>query len=157
MKIIITLFAAAAVVFGAGCTAELANRKLGPEEQEWKEYLESMYPGWEVPGTLPPAISDRYQNYTSVDMTNDNFDDNLSLNDNTSNSNDVSLAADASSQNIKVRYEDYVVEKDDTLSHIAKKVYGNGRKYYRIYKANEDIIKNANRIYPGMTIKIPRP
>ncbi len=157
MKIFVTLFAAAAVVFGAGCTAELANRKLGPEEQEWKDYLEPMYPGWEVPGTLPPAISDRSKGNASADMQNGGLEDNLSLNDNSSSVKDVSLAADASSLNVKVRYEDYVVEKDDTLSHIAKKVYGNGRKYYRIYKANEDIIKNANRIYPGMTIKIPRP
>ena len=162
MKFFVYAFCAAAVTFGAGCTAKLANRQLGPEETEWKEYLESMYPGWKVPGTLPPAISDRYSNNAAPAAQNgsnalgDSFDLNDTA-DNGANAKDTSLGADASNQNIKVRYEDYTVEKDDSLSLIAKKVYGNGRKFHRIYKANEDIIKNPNRIYPGMIIKIPRP
>jgi hypothetical protein len=163
MKFFICAFCAAAVAFGAGCTAELANRKLGPEETEWKEYLEPMYPGWKFPGTLPPAISDRYADNELPAMNNadNSLSGNvLSFNDNAAdnvNAKDNSLGADASNQNIKVRYEDYTVEKGDSLSLIAKKVYGNGRKFYRIYKANEDIIKNQNRIYPGMILKIPRP
>ena len=167
MKFFVYTFCAAAVVFGVGCTAELANRNLGPEETEWKEYLEPMYPGWEVPGTLPPAISDRQSSSDiSADKNGNAVSDagaDLTDNSNTDIKNDsyaakdTSLGADASNQNIKVRYEDYTVEKNDSLSLIAKKVYGNGRKYYRIYKANEDIIKNQNRIYPGMTLKIPRP
>lgn len=163
MKFFVYAFCAAAVVFGAGCSAKLADRQLGPEEQEWKEYLEEMYPGWKFPGTLPPAISDRYK---AEELPVTNSADNTALGgDSASNDNaiaatdtkDTSLGADATNQNIKVRYEDYTVEKDDSLSLIAKKVYGNGRKFYRIYKANEDIIKNQNRIYPGMTLKIPRP
>ena len=164
MKFFAYAFCAAAVVFGAGCSAKLANRQLGPEEQEWKEYLEEMYPGWEFPGTLPPAISDRYS-ADELPVTNSNSDNTSLGGDLTSNNStateiadkDTSLGSDATNQNIKVRYEDYTVEKDDSLSLIAKKVYGNGRKYYRIYKANEDIVKNQNRIYPGMTLKIPRP
>ena len=165
MKFFVYIFCAAAVIFSAGCAPELANRQLAPEEQEWKEYLEEMYPGWKFPGTLPPAISDRC-NADELPVTK-NTDNNALGADLISNKNDIaadkntiqdtSLGADATNQNIKVQYEDYTVEKDDSLSLIAKKVYGNGRKFYRIYKANEDIIKNQNRIYPGMTLKIPRP
>lgn len=163
MKIFVYVFAATAIVLTAGCTAKLANRQLGPEETEWKEYIEPMYPGWKVPATLPPAISDRYsQNNLPAAAADDNtvLSDGADLNlkdskNSSAGAEDMSLSA--YSQNVKVRYEDYTVEKDDSLSVIAKKVYGNGRKYYRIYKANEDIIKNPNRIYPGMTLKIPRP
>lgn len=156
MKIFVYAAAAAAVLFGAGCTAKLANRQLGPEETEWKEYLEPMYPGWKVPATLPPAISDRYGKNDIPTVADDNNALSLDSSKNAAdNAEDISLSA--YSQNVKVRYEDYTVEKNDSLSYIAKKVYGNGRKYYRIYKANEDIIKNPNRIYPGMTLKIPRP
>lgn len=163
MKIFICAFAAVSIALTTGCTAKLATRQLGPEETEWKEYLEPMYPGWKIPATLPPAISDRYSNngLPAAAVSDDNAADDaadFNLKDDKSvsaNAEDTSLSA--YSQNVKVRYEDYTVEKNDSLSFIAKKVYGNGRKYYRIYKANEDIIKNPNRIYPGMTLKIPRP
>lgn len=51
----------------------------------------------------------------------------------------------------------YIVQKDDTLEKIAAKpeVYGNKKKWYRIYKANEDKLKSPNKIYPGQVLKIP--
>ena len=55
----------------------------------------------------------------------------------------------------KVEFTEYVVEKNDSLSSIAKKVYGNGNKYIHIYKANEDVLKDPNKLYPGMKLKIP--
>lgn len=159
------MFAAvAASLVLAGCTPKLANRQLGPEEKEWKEYLEPMYPGWKMPGTLPPAISDRYEKNSNVSADDDGFgapvDGKQSENADiaVADSGNNSLTGDViEPENTKVRYEDYIVEKDDSLSRIAKKVYGNGRKYYRIQKANENLIKNPNRIFPGMKLRIPRP
>ena len=46
-------------------------------------------------------------------------------------------------------------EKADTLWAIAKKYYGSGSQYTKIYNANKDKIKNPNLIYPGQVIKIP--
>ena len=43
----------------------------------------------------------------------------------------------------------------DSLSKIAKREYGDGNAWNRIYEANRDIIKNPDLIYPGQTLKIP--
>ena len=49
----------------------------------------------------------------------------------------------------------YSVQKGDTLWGIAKKFYGNGSKYTKIYEANKDKIKNPNLIYVGQVLTIP--
>ena len=49
----------------------------------------------------------------------------------------------------------YKVKKGDTLWGIAKKYYGDGAKYTKIFNANKDKIKNPNLIYPGQVFKIP--
>lgn len=53
----------------------------------------------------------------------------------------------------KKRY--YTVKKGDCLWNIAKKYYGNGAQYKKIYNANKDKIKNPNLIYPGQKFLIP--
>lgn len=50
----------------------------------------------------------------------------------------------------------YVVKKGDCLWKIAKKFYGNGKYYTKIYNANKDKIKNPNLIYPGQKLIIPK-
>jgi nucleoid-associated protein YgaU len=50
----------------------------------------------------------------------------------------------------------YTIVKGDTLSGIAKKFYGDGNKYHQIFEANRGIIKSADLIYPGQTIRIPK-
>lgn len=54
---------------------------------------------------------------------------------------------------VEVRY--YTIARGDTLWGIAKKFYGNGAQYPKIYNANRNIISNPNLIYPGQKIKIP--
>ena len=49
----------------------------------------------------------------------------------------------------------YTVVKGDTLSKIAKSMYGNANKWRKIYEANTDIIKNPDLIHPGQILKIP--
>jgi hypothetical protein len=49
----------------------------------------------------------------------------------------------------------YTVVKGDCLWNIAKKFYGNGSQYTKIYNANKDKIKNPNLIYPGQVLTIP--
>ncbi len=46
----------------------------------------------------------------------------------------------------------YTVVKGDCLWNIAKKFYGNGKQYTKIYNANRDKIKNPNLIYPRTSI-----
>lgn len=49
----------------------------------------------------------------------------------------------------------YTIVSGDTLWGIAKKYYGNGALYTKIYEANKSIIKNPNLIYPGQKVVIP--
>lgn len=49
----------------------------------------------------------------------------------------------------------YTVKKGDCLWNIAKKYYGNGAQYTKIYNANKDKIKNPNLIYVGQVFVIP--
>jgi LysM repeat protein len=49
----------------------------------------------------------------------------------------------------------YTVKSGDCLWNIAKKFYGNGSKYTKIYEANKDKIRNPNLIYPNQVLVIP--
>ncbi len=49
----------------------------------------------------------------------------------------------------------YVVVKGDTLSSIARRQYGDARKWGPIFEANRDRIKDADLIYPGQQLRIP--
>ena len=49
----------------------------------------------------------------------------------------------------------YTVKKGDCLWNIAKKFYGNGSAYTKIYDANTNKIANPNLIYPGQVFVIP--
>lgn len=50
----------------------------------------------------------------------------------------------------------YTVKKGDNLWTLAKKFYGNGAQYTKIYEANRGVIgNNPNLIYPGQTFTIP--
>lgn len=49
----------------------------------------------------------------------------------------------------------YTVKSGDTLSNIAKKIYGNGSLYTKIYDANKDKVSNPNLIYAGQVLVIP--
>ena len=49
----------------------------------------------------------------------------------------------------------YTIEKGDTLWAIATNHYGDGNKYHDIVAANLEVIKDADKIYPGQTIRLP--
>lgn len=49
----------------------------------------------------------------------------------------------------------HTVVKGDTLWGIAKKYYGNGKSYTKIYDANTKQIADPNRIYVGQVFVIP--
>ena len=53
------------------------------------------------------------------------------------------------------RTQFHTVEKGDTLSAIAKKVYGDPNRYAAIFEANKPMLKDPNKIYPGQVLRIP--
>ncbi len=62
----------------------------------------------------------------------------------------------------KKGYITYVVKGGDTLWQLAKKYYGDGAKYTKIFNANRKkakgfhVISNADKLQPGWVIKIPK-
>ena len=52
--------------------------------------------------------------------------------------------------------EYYEIQSGDNLSAIAKKFYGKGSEYPRIFEANREVIKDPDLIYPGQKIRIPK-
>ncbi len=53
------------------------------------------------------------------------------------------------------REEYYVIERGDTLSHIAKRYYGNANKWPKLFEANREVIQDPDKIFPGQKIRIP--
>ena len=66
--------------------------------------------------------------------------------------NSVETIAAAADQNV----EYYVIVAGDNLSKIAKHFYGNPNLYPQIFEANQEVIKDPNKIFPGQKIRIPR-
>ena len=49
----------------------------------------------------------------------------------------------------------YTVKSGDSLSKIAKRLYGDAKQWPKIYEANRDQIENPDLIHPGQTFRIP--
>ncbi len=47
------------------------------------------------------------------------------------------------------------VKSGDTLSKIAKEVYGDANAYMKIFEANKPMLTNPDKIYPGQQLRIP--
>jgi len=52
--------------------------------------------------------------------------------------------------------EYYEIKSGDTLWAVAKNFYGDGNKYMKIVEANKEVIKDADKIFPGQKIRIPK-
>lgn len=49
----------------------------------------------------------------------------------------------------------YTVKSGDTLGKIAKEFYQNAGKYPVIFEANQPLLTDPNKIYPGQVLRIP--
>jgi nucleoid-associated protein YgaU len=47
------------------------------------------------------------------------------------------------------------VSRGDSLWRISRNTYGAGMRYAVVYRANQDQIRNPNRIYPGQIFVLP--
>ena len=50
----------------------------------------------------------------------------------------------------------YTVVSGDSLSRIAKHVYGDANRWHDIFNANRDLLDNPDKIQPGQVLKLPR-
>ncbi len=65
------------------------------------------------------------------------------------------VSADIKVQNTDLHGQ-YTVKSGDSLSKIAKHIYGDAGSYNRIYEANRDTLSNPDLIKPGQVLKIPK-
>lgn len=49
----------------------------------------------------------------------------------------------------------HTVKSGDTLSQIAKQVYGDANAYMKIFEANKPMLSDPNKIYPGQVLRVP--
>lgn len=67
----------------------------------------------------------------------------------------TSGSSSAPARNTTDREVTYTVLKGDSLSKIAQRQYGDGKKWKPIFEANRDQITNPDLIHPGQVLKIP--
>ena len=65
------------------------------------------------------------------------------------------LARGSASESSSWTSRTYTVVSGDTLSGIAKKMYGNAAKYPVIFEANKPMLKDPDKIYPGQVLRVP--
>jgi len=51
--------------------------------------------------------------------------------------------------------QSYTVVQGDSLSKIAKRVYGKASYWRQIFEANKDNVKDPDLIYPGQVLRLP--
>ena len=88
----------------------------------------------------------------SMEISNVINSDNDIINENSSTYTS-SLSKEAEARNKEMRY--HIVKKGDTLAGIALKIYGSSKDYIKLYKANPDILRRADKIYIGQRLRIP--
>ncbi len=162
-KIILLVTSVVSLVTLSGCSPTLAQPELGEKEQTWKGYIEKSYSNWEVPTMLPPVEEDalKSEEQTNTENITTISPDPLVVND----SNDIvnipqQQLADISTDEPKVitlvqQQQYYTVKKGDNLSKIARKFYGKAN-WQKVYNANKDLLKNKNKLKPGMELVIPQ-
>jgi nucleoid-associated protein YgaU len=67
----------------------------------------------------------------------------------------VTPLSDGGSPSAVVVPKTAVVSRGDNLWRISRATYGTGMRYAVVYKANQDQIRNPNRIYPGQIFVLP--
>lgn len=68
---------------------------------------------------------------------------------------DSTLPAPAPAAAPAAKQQTYTVAKGDTLSAIAKRFYGDPKKYMTIFNANKNLLKDPDKISPGQELVIP--
>jgi uncharacterized protein YidB (DUF937 family) len=68
---------------------------------------------------------------------------------------DVQAGSSSTAQAPRPAERTYTVVAGDSLSKVAKRVYGNANQWRRIFEANRDQIDDPDLIHPGQVLRIP--
>ena len=169
--------ACAMTIVFAGCSPQLDQTRLSPEEQAWADNIKANYSAWQPPESIPRSVR-------RDDINNDNKPQNT-----TNEATEVQVfepapmppidampavektvpvaavepapaaAAAAPAPVEEQTPEIYTVVKGDNLGAIAQKYYGRASAWKKIQQANMSVLrgKNKDMIRPGMKLTIPRP
>jgi nucleoid-associated protein YgaU len=136
-----------------GCAPRLAQTPLGDEEIRWKTEIKKSYPAWNPPQTVPP----REVPETAAAPKTVEEDINIDVNEKIDTVNpDVPAAVQPEVPMPELsNHKTYVVQKGDSLSKIARKMYNKSSAWQKIFEANRNILKDKDSLKPGMTLVIP--
>jgi nucleoid-associated protein YgaU len=162
----------------AGCSPQLDQTRLSPEEQAWADSIKANYSAWQPPESIPRSVrrDDIPQQNTAPAVAGESTEATVPA----VNDAEVTLTApatapaadtpavepvapvapaanDAAAAPAAAENETYTVNKGDTLSGIALKFYGRASAWKKIADANADVLKGKTVIKPGMKLAIPRP
>ncbi len=143
-----------------------------PEDSPDTSYVQP-----EMPTTVAETSADQNQDYTSTiegmtkvddSQVNEapapNTDTSMSMpsaqdsaTDSSTESTSMAMASSdsKSATSSSTSSDEYVVKAGDSLSKIAKNLYGNMNRWHDIYEMNRDSIKDPDLIYIDQVIKIP--
>ena len=156
MKTRISLLCAAGAlvtVFSGCTTTELARTPLPPAESQWSEYISYSYPEWKPPKTPPPSSTGIAGEPVIVQEQQPELPILAPIEQALKSTSPAPMTPAV--EKAKVEAQTYTIQKGDTLSMIAKKVYGKSSKWNVILDANKDKISDAGKLKVGMTINIP--
>ncbi len=133
----------------------------GNDDEAIKNEIESSFEGEPVDG-LVVTVEDGVVTLAGVAKDNDTREKVILIAGNVEGVESVNAdqlvtpeMIDASNERDVAEPTFYTIQKGDTLWDIAQKHYGDGNKHHDIVAANLEVIKDADKIYPGQTIRLP--
>jgi LysM repeat protein len=148
----------------AGCQPKLAESPYGAREQQWEEFIKSTYPDWKPPQTYPPErtadlkVTDEGPTIIAEDGAVVEEDEIIIIEAGDGPKIDKDIAdrnIEKAEMEITSEFQTYTVQKGDTLWSISSKFYGKGSNWRKIFKANQDVISNPDKVKTGIEIRIP--
>ena len=184
-SVLLTVGACAAVVLVSGCrNTQVAGVRPSQEEEAWEKVIKRNYPNYRPPRAAAPAVVGNTEERVSAPVKSDlepmdapaektDAEPKAESKDAPEAGLEVAEPAKAEpakaepakaveKKPAKVAPPDptnstvYEVRSGDTLGKISQKHYGSARYANVIFKANGDILKDANRLRPGMKLIIPK-
>lgn len=134
----------------AGCAPELARTNYGPEEQQWKNYIQKSYNGWQAPPTPAPYSENNISQGASSTIESVPIAAPM-----TEAAPVAEIAVDAPVKSAIPTETSYTIKKGDTLWSISKNVYGDGNLWKKIQEANKTVLGNSNSLKAGTVLQIP--
>jgi len=141
-----------------------AGKKLlgsGNDDEAIKNEIESSFEGEPVQG-LQVAVEDGVVTLAGVAPDNDTREKVILIAGNVEGVESVNAdqlltpeIIEASNERDLPEPRFYTIKEGDTLWAIATEFYNDGSKYPVIVEANLEVIKDADKIYPGQSIRIP--